>query len=615
MLTSTLAALRPQRLIREHPRALLIIALLLNALIIGGLFARQAFQGAAPTAVLPGQTLALDIAGTAAKAQGVTATSGAYVPGTGIILYSRISQADRGVVRAWTVNELVPFADRLLKQPDKETLIWIIDYGTNQEVIQAPIRRAVDPAQHKYLGAAPGLITLPVIQPTIVAAVAPLPADAAPQATTAPADAVQPTAAAAAAPTVAPQATKAPGDAPQPTSAIALVAPPAGGVYAAPAQVTVVSNRPFDATATGWASLSGNWGVKDGTYIQNDLNGFDFISVLNVPPLSHFSLSARIKLIDGLMGGGFIYNMPDPTKRAGAQIVDFSQKGSVLRFGRYNEAGNYTYIRAVNVKPAVMDGQWHTLQLVTHAVTTTVNLDGKQVGKITNTSLGGYVGLTTSQAKVAFDSVQLIGLPEGAAAPTDLPGVPTAAPATTPLIPTVAATTAITPSAEIKEDFSSGRANGWQVLAGTWQVQDGTYMQSVTNGSDFGSISGFQSDAYTMTVQTRYIAGDMGAGIYFNLAKRDSKTSSQMLRYTSGGNFVFVGSAPTPDGGDGKWHTFTLTVQNGVAAIDLDGKNLIKDLPLVYKSGYVGLLASSSNVAFDNIAIIPLKPLEKGGKP
>jgi hypothetical protein len=426
-----------------------------------------------------------------------------------------------------------------------------------------------------------------------------------------------------------------------------VIPPPAGGVYGAPQQVGVVANQPFDAGSTGWAPLSGNWATADGTYVQDNLGGYDFISVLNVPPSSHFSLSAKIKLVDGTMGGGFIYNMPDPTKRNGAQIIDFSDKGGTLRFGRYNDKGDYVYVGAVAVKPTVMDGQWHTLQLITHAVTTTVTLDGKPAGKVKNTSLGGYIGLTTSQAKVAFDDVRLIALPEGATPPTDLAAVPTAVaptaavpigptaaltatatvaptatgptPVATPGATAVPTTTADAPITALKEDFSSGRANGWQVLSGTWQVKDGSYEQNVTNGSDLGSISAFQSDAYTMTVRVRRIDGDMGAGLYFNMAKRDSKSRSQMLRYTGGGksvqwgyfddggNFVFVGSASVPAGGDGQWHTFLLKVQNGTAAIDLDGKNLIRDLPLAYKSGYVGLLVSNSHVAFDDVSIAALK--------
>jgi hypothetical protein len=170
--------------------------------------------------------------------------------------------------------------------------------------------------------------------------------------------------------------------------------------------------------------------------------------------------------------------------------------------------------------------------------------------------------------------------------------------------------------AKFADNFEDGNADGWRVMNGAWQVIDKEYQQTATSGFDLGSISDFQGDTYTVSVQLRRIDGDMGAGLYFNLAQRDTKTRSQMINYTQGGkalqwghfdeggNFVFEGSAPVPDGSDGTWHTLEARVRDGKMSCTLDGQPVATDVKLTYKSGYVGLLASLSKVAFDDVTIV-----------
>ncbi|HEX5688613.1 MAG TPA: family 16 glycoside hydrolase, partial [Roseiflexaceae bacterium] len=348
--------------------------------------------------------------------------------------------------------------------------------------------------------------------------------------------------------------------------------------------------------ASAWLPLSGAWQAHDGIYSQSDNTGYDYISFLNLAPQTHYSFETKLRLGEGDMGGGFVYNVPGLDERAGAQIVDFDNKGGFLRWGRYDDTGAYTYEGGVKVDPPINDGQWHDLRLVTHAGTSVVSLDGRDVGTIANTRTSGYLGLLTSKTKVDFDNVNVTILAEN--------GAPAAQPTAAPT------------QANFADDFADGDAKGWQVLSGTWQVIDNAYQQTNPSGSDLGSIAAFQSDSYSATVRLKRIDGDMGGGLYFNLAQRDKKSRSQMISYTQsgkalqwghfddGGNFVFEGSAPTPDGGDGEWHTLGVQVKDGKATFTLDGEQVAKDVALTYTSGYLGLLASNSKVAFDDIQFV-----------
>jgi hypothetical protein len=559
-------------------RKLFVSGALLGALAIGGLLAMRALRPAVPVQVLPGQTLAWDIARAVGRSEGVRLSSGSYLPGDRLLLYTRTDQTDRMRVRSWALLQLEPFADRLAKMPGSEKLTWMIDFGPppgEQETISAPLSKAADPSTYTYVSGAPGLI-----------------AETGETASIAPATA-QPTAAPAAAqPTIAPAAAQPPAASSNPTIQTQVGEP-------------VVANN-FDDTNTinsAWLPLSGNWVAHDGIYSQLDNSGFDYMSFLNLAPQAHYSIETKLRLGEGDMGGGFVYNAPSQTTRAGAQNIDFDNKGGFLRWGHYDDQGVYTYEGGVKVDPAINDGEWHTLRLVTHGDTSVVSLDGQEFGPIANISTSGYLGLLASKTKVDFDDVSVTILPEnGAVVPK--PTIAAPKPTTSP------------PLDNFTDDFADGDAKGWQVLSGTWQVIDNTYQQTNPTGSDLGSTSPFQSDSFSATVRLKRLDGDMGGGLYFNMAQSDKKSRSQMISYTQagtavqwghfdeGGNFVFEGSAPTPDGGDGEWHTLVVQIKDGKATFTLDDKQLAKDVNLTYTSGYVGLLASNSKVAFDDVQFI-----------
>ncbi|MCX6050598.1 MAG: hypothetical protein NT075_36370 [Chloroflexi bacterium] len=560
-------------------RWLLIAGLCLPLLLIGGGLAFRLLQPIAPAQIASGQILAWEIARATGHATGVQLASGAYLPGDTLLLYSRIDLTDRARVRAWAQTQLEPFAERFALLPQNETFTWVIDFGpapVEQEVIMAPLKRAADPSFYRYISAAPELFLASSV-PLIAASTAPTEAIPAGKSLATPQSTIH--------------------SAPTPL----------------PAQATMLGDLPLTTTVDinkDWLSLSGDWVANGGIYSQRKKQGFDFISMLTLESQMHYSLNARLRLVEGEMGGGFIYNAPSQTDRAGAQVIDMDKQGGFLRWGRYDAKGQYIYEGGMPLAQPLNDGQWHTLHLITHAGASLLMLDGRPVAKLTNTSTSGYFGLITSNAAVDFDSITVSVLPPVEAALLPMPAVTFTGTASSALTNTVTAPT------NFNDDFADGNAAGWRVLNGTWQVVEQEYQQTGTDGFDLGSISAFQGDVYTVSVRLRWLDGSMGGGLYFNMTQRDAKMGSQMINYTrkgkalqwghfdEGGNFVFEGSAPVADGGDGQWHTLMLGIRTGKATFLLDDKLIAKNVTLTSQGGYVGLLTSASKVAFDDIKIV-----------
>ncbi len=596
-------------------------------LLIGAFLAWHSLRPSAPAELLPGQTLAWEMAQAIGHAPGVQLASGAYLPGDTLLLYSRINDTDRTHVRDWAATQLEPFADRLGTMNKAETLKWVIDFGTKtveQEVIIAPLNRAADATLHDYVSA-----TLGVFTSTVASTVAPAPAAQN-------AAAVAPKAAATVAATGASTVTQQVATQVVANSAAALPAP---------------QSLTFDNAANiskDWQALSGDWAANNGIYSQRNKAGYDYISMLNLAPQTHYQIEARLRLVDGDMGGGFVYNAPRNDSRVGAQSVDMDKQGTFLRWGRYDAKGNYIYGGGGKLNPPVNDGQWHSLQLLTHATTSTVSVDGRVIGQITNASPTGYLGLTTSQAHVDFDNVRvtILGPAENVPAatlaalanvtpqanvtasvnntapanntPATNPSAANVAPSVvvTTALPITVATAPLSHTVIFTDAFANGNMNRWRVLNGTWQFVDQTYQQLSTGGTDLGSISTFQGDTYTVTVRMRRLDGSMGAGLYYNMQQRDAKMHSQMINYTQGGkavqwghfdeggNFVFEGIAAVPDGNDGQWHVLSAGIAGGKATFTLDDKRIATNVALTYPNGYVGLLVSTSKVAFDDVKIV-----------
>ncbi|MEM7800911.1 MAG: family 16 glycoside hydrolase [Chloroflexota bacterium] len=363
-----------------------------------------------------------------------------------------------------------------------------------------------------------------------------------------------------------------------------------GGSSLVATSPTLLYTGGFDTGATGWAPLTGEWVVNNGIYEQVNLAGFDYVTMFEMDPLEHYSLEGELRMVDGENGGGFIYNAPDPNTRIGAHVVDFTDSGRFLRWGYYDENSSFVFTDGVQLDPGLSDGAFHNLRLVTHETETRVFVDGVEVGLIENQNSGGHLGLTASQARIQFDDLLITQLP----------------PETSLL------------NGDFVDGFDGAFPENWRTISGDWQIIDSEFHQTDVNGFDLTTVSNFAAEDFIFSTRVRLVGGVMGAGIIYNMQSDDTIAGSHMFNFTQfgealqwgrfneSGDFVFQGIANVDDASDGGWHELELVVQNGRSRIIYDGIILAENVPLTYESGFIGLLVSTSHVAFDDIQVTSL---------
>lgn len=342
-----------------------------------------------PQLIHRGQLAAQVIAQTADQSPEVVLASGAYIPDQGIILYSRLDTVDDAAIRGWVAKQLEAQSHRLQEMSTEETLTWIIDYGREaikQTIIIAPITQADDASLYRFVispnSSPPNPSSEVKNAIEVVTSTEPLQVEITP--------AIRPTMEISR-PTLTPTVLSAPTD---------IVNP-----------VSIIDSWGYTTTfehAEGWIPFSGDWMAENGSYIQRDMNGYDYISIIEGDSLTNYTVETRFRYIEGEHGGGLIYNAPHLDRRHGAHLVDFTHQSSFIRWGYYNnDNGNFVYVGGTNLEKPINDAEWHTLRLVTESISTTIFLDDQLIATVENQSGAGRIGLVTSLATVEFDRVNV----------------------------------------------------------------------------------------------------------------------------------------------------------------------------------------------------------------
>jgi hypothetical protein len=199
------------------------------------------------------------------------------------------------------------------------------------------------------------------------------------------------------------------GDAPMTSGSVAAACSPID----AP---SVVADEPDDgsfyrdsfATADAWDGLSGSWSVVDGVYQQLDASGYDLITQLRVDPPEQYRVSVVLEALGEGLGGGVVLAQPRPSERSGSTVVDFTDGGTFIRWGRYDSTtGQYEYVGGVSMGESFDPEVAHELTVDVRKERTMVMVDGVEAG--TFEPLGfGRIGLVTSRSAVAFDDVKIV---------------------------------------------------------------------------------------------------------------------------------------------------------------------------------------------------------------
>jgi hypothetical protein len=366
-----------------------------------------------------------------------------------------------------------------------------------------------------------------------------------------------------------------------PAEAPLLATPPAEP--AAAGSTLYSSQFQGNLTDSGWTPFAGDWVFEQGSLIQREAEGFDR-GISYWDTFSSYRLSVSFRQLQGV-GAGVLFNMTHPDSKLGAHLARFTDDGSGIFWGYFDEQGNFN---GQGFGPsASSDTNSHTLEVVSGPTSYDVLLDGIMLAKnIPLTSTQGYVGLTSSNSVAAFDSVEILPLGDE--------GLPAKAPTTNDLLEEA------------------------QPLNGDWIQASGTITQTNPALTDFIINTGVLAASYTLdvnlTLPSATSAPDAGGGVIFHMPAEEGKAGAMMIRLGQAGqealwgyfdsNEAFVGQGgmkvqPKPD----KPQHLTLVVRPNNYDILFDGQALATKVPLQAKQGWIGLLSFSGPVVFSDFRL------------
>jgi hypothetical protein len=370
----------------------------------------------------------------------------------------------------------------------------------------------------------------------------------------------------------------------------------------------------FSALSTvPYEEFGGDWEIRDAMLVQLSTSGYDLMAFvpIELPAEQPYAFETTLRYLGGSMGGGVMFNAQQVTSRQKSHMARFNVDAGQLWliYGYFGDDSNFVGQGSFQTSIAPDDANPHRLRVQVEGGKYALFVDDVQAAAdVPLQYQGGAVGLISATSQIAFDDVS-IG--------TDLkPLVPAqTVPLETPpeALPTPELTTALVMSDSFE---SSGGDSLWLPISGTWVASNGAYIQQQTNGFELSAVYQ-QAFTYplTLTAEFQHQQG-AGGGILFNLGNVNSTNGGYMVRYMGAGdevawgyfdqNGVFNGqggtNVPLPEQGV---HTLAVSTDGTAYNVALDGTTLVSGVPLVnpLSSGYIGLTASQSAVAFNQVTV------------
>ena len=348
-----------------------------------------------------------------------------------------------------------------------------------------------------------------------------------------------------------------------------------------------------------YRQFGGRWLVQEQALVQDNATEADVFAVipLELPPAQTYQFGAAMKVLEGANGAGLTFNMQHKDDLRQSHLVRFGANDGnpYLVFGYFDE--NDTFVEQGS-QPAIDLTQGATLRVLVQDDTYTLLLNDEiQQTQIPLHYQGGHVGLMTWFSRAVFDDVVITA--------------------------DVAATTALTstaPTILLTQDFAAGvDQSQWQPLGGDWQFTKDALVQQKQEGFDYAISHAARFDQFVLRVRFRHEAGTAGGGVLFNRPDNETAKRGHLVRYDQGktliwgyfdeqGEFVTQGYSAVDPPGD-QAHTVQIFSDGDTYAILLDEIVVAQDLPLISKTGHIGLTASQSVVAFERVEVTAFTPV------
>ncbi|MCW1967887.1 MAG: hypothetical protein KIH69_007180 [Anaerolineae bacterium] len=349
----------------------------------------------------------------------------------------------------------------------------------------------------------------------------------------------------------------------------AATAAPAPAQPAAPANANWVSLMPKDGTAIGslWGVISGQWKLDNGEFVQSKADGFDMTISYREKKFSNFGLRVNLRHEQG-NGAGVLINMPDPTRKNGAHVIRFTDDGKGIFWGHFDD--NAVFVPQGFANTSLPPGQSKRLEVKSGTDTYSILFDGAMLAKdIPLKSKTGYLAVTNSVSVARFGNIEV--------------NETTAAP----------------------QRFES--------INGQWVQNDKLIEQISPAETDFWVSTGIMAETYRINTKIVSKSPKSGGGFIFHMQDKTQRKLAHMVRFADGGNQIFWGTyndagvfmgqgdlvLKTPPKSP---NTRQLELNVGLNAYDIivDGEVVAKQIPLIAKSGWIGMLSFSGTVSFED---------------
>lgn len=375
---------------------------------------------------------------------------------------------------------------------------------------------------------------------------------------------------------------------------------------------SVVSSVPYE-------EYGGDWEIRDEMLVQLSTSGFDLMTFVPVAvaPDQPYAFETTLRYLGGSMGGGLMFNAQQTTSRQQSHMVRFNVDAGQLWliYGYFGDDSDFVGQGSASLEIAPDDANPHQLRVQVGADGYALFVDGRPVASgVPLVYRGGAVGFVTAASQVAFDDIRIDS--ELAAVESVVPAPVEPAVETSDIPPEVAAPF-VTEDVVLADAFDgSGGDSLWRPISGDWRTEAGQFMQVLPQGYDLSALH-TQPVTYPLSLQVRFshLQG-AGGGLLFNLSTPDNKNGGHMVRYVDTGDVIAwgyfdaagvfngQGSASVAPAGAAP-HTLTVRTDGDTYAVMVDGVMVVDGVPVVdaVTPGYIGLTASQSVVAFDEVVV------------
>ncbi|QPC84958.1 hypothetical protein G4Y79_11485 [Phototrophicus methaneseepsis] len=385
-----------------------------------------------------------------------------------------------------------------------------------------------------------------------------------------------------------------------------------------------------------YEEFGGDWEIRDQMLVQLSTDGFDLSAFVPIAVTAEqpYGAEATLRYLGGSMGGGIYFNAQQTTSRQKSHMVRFNvDNGQLwLIYGYFGDDSDFIGQGSVPLSMAPDNADPHKLRVEVNENDYDLLIDDAVVaGDIPLNYKGGAVGFITASSQVAFDNIAINEISQSsdvAEQPieqvTEPVVEPTDEPGSEPTLVTSAPDPIDIEQQRLFGDSFEGPAGGeslWLPITGNWAYQDGTFVQSQTDGFDLSAI--YQRPVtYPMTMRATFQHRDgVGGGVLFNIPAPDNKNGGHMIRYIDTGDVIAwgyfdesgvfngQGSAQVNLPGQAP-HTLEIRTQGETYDVYLDNAQLATGIPVNNPTSpsYIGLTSSQSVVAFEQVDVFTNAP-------